>query len=98
MAQFNIIRTNNSEKNINDLSMLENYDVLPINIDKIDFGMVGTFDLDSERGHQQHFLMSLLSYIGSNGGLRTKINEILEDIHDKNLTHVKISMSTLIYT
>ena len=59
------------------------------NIDKIDFGMVGTFDLDSERGHQQLFLMSLLSYIGSNGGLRTKINEILEDIHDKNLTRVR---------
>ena len=67
-----------------------NYSVLPINIDKIDFGMVGTFDLDSERGHQQLFLMSLLSYIGSNGGLRTKINEILEDIHDKNLTRVRI--------
>ena len=59
------------------------------NIDKIDFGVVGTFDLDSERGHQQLFLMSLLSYIGSNGGLRTKINEILEDIHDKNLTRVR---------
>ena len=59
------------------------------NRDIIDFNMVSTIDLDSERGHQQLFLMSLLSYIGSNGGLRTKINEILEDIHDKNLTRVR---------
>ena len=61
------------------------------NRDIIDFNMVSAIDLDSERGHQQLFLMSLLSYIGSNGEIRTKINEILEDIHDKVLTRVRMN-------
>ena len=59
------------------------------NRDIIDFNMVSAIDLDSERGHQQLFLMSLLSYIGSNDELRAKINEILEDIHDKDLAYVR---------
>ena len=58
-------------------------------VDSVD--MVGTFDLDSERGRQQLFLMSLLSHIGCNNELRAKINEILEDIHDKNLTLVRMN-------
>lgn len=61
------------------------------NRDIIDFNMVSAIDLDSERGHQQLFLMSLLSHIGCNNELRTKINEILEDIHDKNLTRIRMN-------
>ena len=59
------------------------------NRDIIDFNMVSAIDLDSERGHQQLFLMSLLSYIGSNGEIRTKMNEILDDIPNMNAARIR---------
>lgn len=61
------------------------------NRDIIDFNMVSTIDLDSERGHQQLFLMSLLSYIGSNGEIRTKMNEILDDIPNMNAARIRMN-------
>lgn len=61
------------------------------NRDIIDFNMVSAIDLDSERGHQQLFLMSLLSYIGSNGEIRAKMNEILDDIPDMNAARIRMN-------
>ena len=61
------------------------------NRDIIDFNMVSAIDLDSERGHQQLFLMSLLSYIGSNGEIRTKMNEILDDIPNMNAARIRMN-------
>lgn len=61
------------------------------NRDIIDFNMVSTIDLDSERGHQQLFLMSLLSYIGSNGEIRAKMNEILDDIPNMNAARIRMN-------
>ena len=61
------------------------------NRDIIDFNMASAIDLDSERGHQQLFLMSLLSYIGSNGEIRTKMNEILDDIPNMNAARIRMN-------
>jgi hypothetical protein len=58
-------------------------------IDEINFGTIGAFDLDSERGRQQLFLMNLLSHIGCNQEIRTKMNGILEGLRDMNLTRIR---------
>ena len=61
------------------------------NKDIIDFNMASAIDLDSKRGHQQLFLMSLLSYIGSNGEIRTKLNEILDNIPNMNAARIRMN-------
>lgn len=58
-------------------------------IDEINFGTIGAFDLDSERGRQQLFLMNLLSHIGCNQEIRTKMNGILEGLRDRNLARIR---------
>ena len=57
-------------------------------IDEINFGTMGSFDLDSTRGHQQLFQMSLVSYLGINNEIRSKMDVILNRIYHKNITRI----------
>ena len=49
-------------------------------VDEINFGTIGTFNLDSLRGHQQMFLMGII-YSLRDKTIRKKIAEVMEELH-----------------
>lgn len=50
-------------------------------VDKINFGTIGSFDLDSLCGQQQIFMMSLIIKINNDKKIRDTINSILDSVH-----------------
>lgn len=59
--------------------------------DEINFGTMGSFDLDSLQGHQQLFQMSLVSHLGIDVETRAKINKILDRMYHKNIDRIRIN-------
>lgn len=51
-------------------------------VDKINFGTIGGFDLDSSTGIKQLILMGIISHIGSNMDIRTEINHVLDELYE----------------
>lgn len=57
--------------------------------DEINFGTIGAFGIDSLRGHQQLFQMNLLSHLGSNMEIRSKMNGILDTTSKRNMERIR---------
>ena len=57
--------------------------------DEINFGTMGSFDLDSLKGHQQLFQMNLVSRLGIDIKTRAKIDEVLNRIYHKNIDRIR---------
>lgn len=58
--------------------------------DEINFSTIGAFDLDSLRGHQQLFQMNLMSHIGRNTEIRSKMNAVLDNIRNRNIARIRM--------
>lgn len=59
--------------------------------DEINFGTMGSFDLDSLKGHQQLFQMNLVSHLGIDIKTRAKIDEVLNRIYHKNTDRIRVN-------